>query len=253
MNEAIKWIVIFVVLTCLVEILTPIVKGKVGEKTIGYLLNKLDKEKYKVINDVLLVSEGGSTKTTQVDHMVVSVYGIFSIETKNYKGFIYGNEKSSQWTQNIHGHKYKFMNPLHQNYAHVKAIETTLNNNGYTDIPIYSIVTFPGDATLKVTVKNDHVVKWGALLKTIKYLSADECISKETVDQLTPLFTSKVTERKEMKEHVKDIKEVKKSNEEKVAAGICPKCGGKLVLRNGKRGKFYGCSNYPKCRYTAQV
>jgi len=36
----------------------------------------------------------------------------------------------------------------------------------------------------------------------------------------------------------------------KVDAGICPKCGGKLVDRTGKYGDFIGCSNYPKCRYT---
>lgn len=34
-------------------------------------------------------------------------------------------------------------------------------------------------------------------------------------------------------------------------AQICPKCGGKMVLRNGKYGEFYGCSNYPKCNHTA--
>ena len=31
---------------------------------------------------------------------------------------------------------------------------------------------------------------------------------------------------------------------------LCKWCGGKLVLRQGKNGEFYGCSNYPKCRYT---
>lgn len=29
----------------------------------------------------------------------------------------------------------------------------------------------------------------------------------------------------------------------------CPKCGGELLLRNGKKGLFLGCSNYPKCDY----
>jgi len=31
---------------------------------------------------------------------------------------------------------------------------------------------------------------------------------------------------------------------------LCPKCGGKLVERTGKFGPFYGCSNFPKCKYT---
>ncbi len=30
----------------------------------------------------------------------------------------------------------------------------------------------------------------------------------------------------------------------------CPECGKPLILRTGRRGKFLGCSGYPKCRYT---
>lgn len=29
---------------------------------------------------------------------------------------------------------------------------------------------------------------------------------------------------------------------------ICEKCGGKMVIREGKYGKFLGCSNFPKCK-----
>ena len=35
--------------------------------------------------------------------------------------------------------------------------------------------------------------------------------------------------------------------------GICPWCGGKLVVRQGKYGIFIGCSNYPKCHYTEKL
>ena len=31
---------------------------------------------------------------------------------------------------------------------------------------------------------------------------------------------------------------------------ICPKCGGEMKKRSGRFGEFFGCSNYPKCRYT---
>ena len=73
------------VLSALVTIIKPRVKGKMGEATVSMLLKKLDKNKYQVVNDVLLSAEGGNTRTTQIDHVVVSIYGIFSIETKNYK------------------------------------------------------------------------------------------------------------------------------------------------------------------------
>lgn len=31
---------------------------------------------------------------------------------------------------------------------------------------------------------------------------------------------------------------------------VCPKCGADLVVKNGRRGKFIGCSNWPKCDYS---
>lgn len=47
------------------------------------------------------------------------------------------------------------------------------------------------------------------------------------------------------------IKIAKMDNEEYFKKGIevCPRCGGSLVERSGKYGKFFGCSNYPKCRF----
>lgn len=36
----------------------------------------------------------------------------------------------------------------------------------------------------------------------------------------------------------------------KTKSGVCPKCGGELIMREGKYGSFIGCSNFPKCRYT---
>jgi len=41
---------------------------------------------------------------------------------------------------------------------------------------------------------------------------------------------------------------IKKENEE-----ICPKCGHKLIIRTGKRGDFWGCTNFPKCRFTKNI
>lgn len=34
---------------------------------------------------------------------------------------------------------------------------------------------------------------------------------------------------------------------------VCPKCGGQLIERKGKYGRFMGCSNYPKCDYTSKL
>lgn len=245
-------LIIMVAFSILIKVIEPGLKGKVGEATVSMLLQRLDKDNYKVINDVLLRTASGNTGTTQIDHVVVSIYGLFSIETKNYKGQIYGSESSSRWTQNIYGHKYSFMNPIHQNYAHVKALETLLQNNGYSNIPIYSIIAFPGDTTLKVMVSKAIVVKWGAVTGTIKKLSNQYCLSKDDVEIISVLLAEQESVRFEMQKHVSEIQKVKTQKKQKIESGMCPRCGGTLILRNGKYGKFYGCSNYPKCRFTVQ-
>ncbi len=87
-------------------------KGFVGESVINIATwLKLDKNIYHRLNNITLPLDNGGS--TQIDHVIVSRYGIFVIETKNYKGWIYGNEKQKQWTQAFaNGSKYKFQNPL---------------------------------------------------------------------------------------------------------------------------------------------
>lgn len=159
-------IVIIAALSAIVKRLTPKIKGKTGEATIAIILKKLEKEDYIVLNNVMLdVSELAGTRinTSQIDHVVVSKYGIFPIETKNYKGWITGNENSDKWTQTIYKTKNQFMNPIKQNYGHVKALEALIKENASRcdltgDIPIYPIVAFSGDANLKVKTEKFDVV-----------------------------------------------------------------------------------------------
>lgn len=95
-------------------------KGNIGEKHVAKMLKRLPRDKYAVINNLLLNDSG---QTSQVDHVVISRYGVFVIETKVYQGRIYGGEDNEYWTQNIYGHKYQFRNPILQNYGHIKSIK----------------------------------------------------------------------------------------------------------------------------------
>ena len=115
---------------------------------------------------------------------------------------------------------------------------------------MYSIVTFPGDAIIKVETRESYVVKWKKLVPTIKKLSSTECLNSETVEKIVELLKEKVASKVDTKEHIQEVKTTIKETKKKIKAGTCPKCGGELVLRKGKYGKFYGCSNYPKCRFT---
>ena len=82
--------------------------------------------------------------TTQIDHVLVSRYGIFVIETKHYKGWIFCEEKAKEWTQVIYSWKNKFQNPLHQNYKHLRAVQESLNFLPPENI--LGLVIFTGEA-----------------------------------------------------------------------------------------------------------
>lgn len=104
------FLIIFAFVALLVlAILFP--KGKRGEMSVAAILKSLPKNDYLVINDLMLRL---GNWTSQIDHVVVSKFGVFVIETKNYQGWISGGENSDKWVQNIFGHKYELYNPIQQ-------------------------------------------------------------------------------------------------------------------------------------------
>lgn len=108
--------VLFIALAVFVQRKLPIWKGKVSESLVNQRLLELPDE-YVKLNDLLFESNG---HTTQIDHIVVSPYGVFVIETKGYKGWIMGGENTEYWTQVIYDSKHKFYNPIRQNEGHVR-------------------------------------------------------------------------------------------------------------------------------------
>ncbi|WP_161785782.1 nuclease-related domain-containing protein, partial [Vibrio vulnificus] len=118
-------------------------KGVFGEFLVNKLLSQLPTSDYTLVKDVTLPTEDG---TTQIDHIVVSKFGVFVIETKNMKGWIFGSKEQKQWTQKIYRHSSKFQNPLHQNYKHVKTLESLLNIDSSKT---HSVIVFIGDSTVK--------------------------------------------------------------------------------------------------------
>lgn len=93
------------IIVSIYRLFKPRIKGYFGEKSVSLFISGLDELKYKVINNIMLRVNG---KTSQIDHIIVSNYGIFVIETKNYKGWITGNEYDDYWRQTIFKRKDKF-------------------------------------------------------------------------------------------------------------------------------------------------
>ncbi|MGR9048743.1 NERD domain-containing protein [Halobacillus faecis] len=226
----------------------PVVKGKIGEAKVSLLLKRLNKNEYYVFNDLLLETEKG---TTQIDHVVVSVYGVFVIETKNYKGWIFGAERSKKWTQVIYKRKHTFMNPIHQNYGHMKSLEEVLGKT-YAH-PFCSIISFSSKSTLKdITIASPlvHIVNNFHLLNTIKMYD-ERLISHANMKGIIyKLNHRNIEDRQTREDHVIKIKEKQELNRQKVKEMKCPDCGGELIDRIGKHGAYKGCRNFPTCRFT---
>jgi restriction system protein len=153
---------------------SPKVKGRIGEVFVSVAaLKRLDPKVYRVFNDLVLPRPDGKG-TTQIDHVVVSPFGIFVIETKNYEGWIFGDENSRQWTQVIYGKKSRFQNPLHQNALHVRALATA------TGLPrecFHNLVFFVGDAILKTPLPPQVMTE--GLVSYIRSHQAEVIPSKE--------------------------------------------------------------------------
>ena len=218
------------------------IKGALGELH-GRAASKffLDDKVYRSIHNVTIPTKDGTT--TQIDHVIVSRYGVFVVEAKNYDGWIFGSERDAQWTQSLFGKKSRFQNPLRQNYRHIAALVEFL---GLPEDRFHSIVMFWGDAEIKTKLPANVLTKgYTAYIKskTEVMFSDDEIEEVVIAIQDGRLPATWKTHR----QHVASLRERHGSN-------VCPKCGSQLVERVAKTGgnagkAFLGCSSFPKCRY----
>jgi restriction system protein len=154
---------------------SPTFKGHFGEWMVNRGIRKLDPALYQHFHDLYLPRPDGQG-TTQLDHVIVSPFGIFVIETKNYRGWIFGSEKQGQWTQQIYKRKARFQNPLHQNHLHVRALMDFLN---LTESAFHSVVFFIGDCQFK-TPMPPNVLNKG--LRSWIEARRDSILSTDQVD-----------------------------------------------------------------------
>lgn len=231
---------LFITLVLLAKIFRPQIKGYLGELTIRFILLFLNKKEYKVINNIHVFYNG---VMAQIDHLVISRYGIFVIETKNYKGWIFGSENAYKWTQVIYKRKTRFYNPIRQNLGHIKALKVNLNQ--YPNLSYFPIVVFTRGSKLKVN-SSFPVIKYYNLLRTIKQCK-DINIPEEIRDDLYETVL-RINGQKPILTPKQAV--FGKSRQRKTDK--CPYCDSVLILRSGKYGKFLGCTGYPKCRYTQQ-
>ena len=214
-------------------------KGRVGEREVNKKLNPLifGKVEHRQINNLILMDENG--KSHQIDHVEIRENGIFCIETKNYKGWIFGDSKSEYWTQSLYnGEKYQFRNPIKQNKSHIYQIDKVLGGKYY----INSVIVMVQNNADKIYDPN--VINLKDLKKYLKNFEIEENFTIEEMDEIYNKLKNAASHISN-KEHVQNIKNTQKE----IDQGICPRCGGRLIWREGKYGKFVGCENYPECKF----
>jgi len=223
------------------------VKGFTGELKTDLLLGLLNNTQYKIINNFMAEVNG---KSCQIDHLIVSPYGLFVVETKNYSGWIFASEYNSYWTQVYYKRKNKLYNPIKQNMGHINVLKHFLKK--YSKLRYIPIIVFSSEAIFKTEVPS-NVVYYSELVGKIKSFSTEN-ITESEVKEIYDILVQ--TNKKSVifqMNHVKNVKKTLQEKEMKINSGVCPICGGKLIMRNGKYGTFYGCNNYPKCRFSRKL
>jgi len=234
-------------------------KGVRGERLVhNTLTSVLNDQEYKVLTDLILPVAGG---TTQIDHLVLSRFGIFVIETKNMSGWIFGSADQTNWMQVQKRSKRQFQNPLRQNYAHVKAVQEILK----VDLKaLHNFVVFTGTAEPKTAMPGS--VAWG--LKDLGRLIArqtEQIFSDAEVDAFSKKLRDQALENTKAvrNEHLQNLEKkaaAKKDTPSRNSAGnldqtSCPKCGSEMIKRTSRKtgDTFWGCANFPKCRGTRKA
>ncbi|MBQ4649169.1 MAG: NERD domain-containing protein [Firmicutes bacterium] len=243
----------------------PEVIGKQGELLASSKLGWIKFWGYDgmVLHNVYIPKRNG--ETTEIDLLFITEKGIFVIESKNYSGYIFGNELYKTWTSTLYAgktwygakkvEKYHFYNPIWQNKTHIKYLKELLTE---WDIPMYSLVVFSDRCELKdVTINSDDVYvfrrnEMNFYIKSI-WKHCDSVLTEETISEIyNQLLSFTNLEETLIDSHVDTIKKKLQSTD------TCPWCGGNLVLRTARKGihageRFYGCSNYPMCRYIKNI
>jgi len=239
----------------------PEYRGFIGEQRLANKINWNNICGYegKLLRNLYIPRANGDL--TEIDLLYITQKGLFIIESKNYTGYIFGNTHNAKWTATLYGgkdwlgrkkvEKYHFFNPIWQNDIHIKYLYEYLGKQ----FPTFSIISFSNHCELKnipSNYSNVFICQQHSLSKIIHQIwnTAPDCLTQEQINVLFEKLSPLTNQSRSTKhQHIENIQTKINSVE------ICPRCKGKLVIRTAKKGahagtQFYGCSNYPMCKFT---
>ncbi len=154
------WIVPLVLIIAF--LLSPRFRGDIAEsRTRRILAAGLQKSRYTILNDVELPAGGG---TVHVDHIVVSRFGVFVIESQYASGMISGSEFQDRWKQEVWGRARRMENPMHQNALQAETLGRLL---GMPQTKIHRVVVLTGHRGMRKPGP-DHLVPAEQLIRYIR-------------------------------------------------------------------------------------
>lgn len=274
MTKIILWAVIIVIAGAVIRAIFSFLNKKINSKerigkrgetlTVRELeLVHLFGRKGKTLQNLYLPKDNGGT--SEIDVVYITQKGIFVIESKNYSGWIFGNENDQYWTASLpNGNKNQFYNPVKQNRTHIKWLRNIVGE----EVPLYSVIAFSERCELKkvtVTDQSVKVIKRDRIYATVREIweSSEDRLTENEVEELFQKLSAYTNVDETTKE--KHIQEIKGSDSPAIESTDdndidlrCPRCGRMLVFRTAKRGaragqSFYGCSGFPSCRYTRNI
>lgn len=262
-------------------------KGRRGERAVAKELRRLKRKDTVVLNDLLLPTQ--TDRTSQIDHVVVSVRGIFVVETKSIAGRITGSEHAQYWTQHLSSQSRQIYNPILQNRAHLRALRRVLprlDESLFTSVVVFT-------EAWRLDIKADDIVEprrflsdrivrrtflpsgrrkrhWWRPGREVRLDEANivtplddlvgeiarrpKVIPRENLQEIArAVENAAVQDPGVMKAHTAYAKETSRNVSREIRQGNCPRCGGRLLLKKSERGEFVGCENYPSCRFTCSI
>lgn len=250
-------------------------KGKYGEYLTYSNLKIYENYGARFLFNIYLPKNNG--ELSEIDVLMICSKGLFVIESKNYSGWIFGSELQKYWHQILpkgsrKSQKNQFYNPIMQNHSHIKYLKSFLG----MQLPTQSIIAFSDRCTLKsvqvdsldVSVVNRRNVSM--VVSEFYNRPTTQYIAEKTIDEiyskLLPLTKLDEVSKTLHTSNVHNSASSRNDRQNTTSSSwfesenlfVCPKCGGDLVVRIVKKGpnigrQFYGCSNYPKCKYTRNL
>lgn len=206
-------IVLIVVFIVLVIVLIPFavarkrehLSGEYGERKTNELLSDLKLEDEEIISDYIASRNRNNTASIQIDHIFISHKGVFVIETKDYRGRIYGSRNQNSWTQVLaYGEvKNKLYNPIKQNETHCNYVGRLLD----WKYPIYNVVVFIKADISRVSESQDVLFEPYSFKRWYKNIPSNRLITTQTIQSIKQSILSEMSRKRISKEeHIRNVR-----------------------------------------------